>query len=268
MSGREAGRSIIELDPARQETRDRVLELLGKTEAIVRSYPRVESIEQDVELLRSARRQVETLFLLVIVGEFNSGKSAFVNALIGEPIMPEGVTPTTSRIHILAYGNEGPDETTPEGIVIRTHPAPFLQEINIVDTPGTNAIIREHEALSQGFVPRADLVLFVTSADRPFSESEREFLEEIRRWGKKIIFVLNKIDLLETEQERQDVVEFISTNAEKLLNIDPLIFPISSRLAARDDPAGNFGTAPRLHLLNPRRKGTLSPEAAESARCR
>lgn len=241
MNDAPGGQSIVELDATRQEMRDRVLELLGRVEAIVRAYPHVESVEADIGLLRDARRQVETLFLLVIVGEFNSGKSAFINALVGEPVMPEGVTPTTSRIHILTYGNEGPDETTPEGIVVRTNPAPFLQEINIVDTPGTNAIIREHEALSQGFVPRADLVLFVTSADRPFSESEREFLEEIQRWGKKIVFVLNKIDLLETDKERQDVIDFIGTNAEKLLNIDPLIFPISSRLAARNDPASNFG---------------------------
>ena len=241
MSGPSAGQSIVELDSSRQALRDQVLALLGQIEGILRSYPRVESVEEDIGRLRAARRQAETLFLLVIVGEFNSGKSAFINALIGEPVMPEGVTPTTSRIHILTYGNEGSDETTPEGIVIRTNPAPFLQEINIVDTPGTNAIIREHEALSQGFVPRADLVLFVTSADRPFSESERAFLEEIQRWGKKIVFVLNKIDLLETEQERQDVVEFIHTNAEKLLQIDPLIFPISARQAGREDPAGNFG---------------------------
>ncbi|MEZ4573283.1 MAG: dynamin family protein, partial [Thermomicrobiales bacterium] len=190
--------------------------------------------------LRDARRQVETLFMLVVVGEFNSGKSAFINALVGEPIMPEGVTPTTSRIHILSYGNEAPDETTADGIIIRTHPAPFLREINIVDTPGTNAIIREHEALSQGFVPRADLVLFVTSADRPFSESERAFLEEIQRWGKKIVFVLNKIDLLETDKELDDVLRFIRENAARLLSIEPLVFAISSRLAERGDPAANF----------------------------
>ena len=234
------GQAGVALDPSRQETRERVLRLLDQAEEIVRAFPRSETIKEDLALLRDARQHVETLFLLVIVGEFNSGKSAFVNALVGDPLMPEGVTPTTSRIHILTYGEEGPDETTPDGIVIRTHPAAFLQEINIVDTPGTNAIIRKHEQLSQGFVPRADLILFVTSADRPFSESERQFLEEIQRWGKKIVFILNKIDLFETEEEQQDVVNFIEVNAEQLLHIDPLIFPISSRLAKRDEQAGRF----------------------------
>ena len=64
-------------------------------------------------------------------------------------------------------------------------------------------------------MPRSDLVLFVTSADRPFSESERAFLEEIRDWGKKIVVVLNKIDLLEDEAQIHEVVRFISDNAQR-----------------------------------------------------
>ena len=71
-----------------------------------------------------------------------------------------------------------------------------------MDTPGTNAIIRRHEELTRDFVPRADLVLFVTTADRPFTESERGFLEQIREWGKKIVFMVNKIDILATPEER------------------------------------------------------------------
>ena len=238
--GKPVERQIFELDQSQQDVRERVIELLGEIEAVVRAFPHAETVQEDIALLRDARRQVETLFMLVVVGEFNSGKSAFVNALVGEPIMPEGVTPTTSKIHILTYGDEGPDEVSGEGIVVRTNPAPFLREIHIVDTPGTNAIIREHEALSQGFVPRADLVLFVTSADRPFSESEREFLEEIQRWGKKVVFVLNKIDLFENDDALQEVLQFINENAGKLLGTDPLIFPISARLAERGDEAGNF----------------------------
>ena len=70
-----------------------------------------------------------------------------------------------------------------------------------MDTPGTNAVLREHEALTRDFVPRADLVLFVTSADRPYTESERAFLEALREWGKKVVVVLNKADLLETPED-------------------------------------------------------------------
>ncbi len=256
--------TVYHLKPGQQELRDDVIAILSAADGLLRGFPRVESVAKDLTLLREARRNVETLFLLVVAGEFNSGKSALINALIGEPIMPEGVTPTTSRIHVLTYGEEGPDETTPDGVIVRTNPAPFLQEINIVDTPGTNAIIREHEMLSRDFVPRADLVLFVTSADRPFTESERDFLEEIQRWGKKIVFVLNKIDLFERESELQDVLDFIAENGRKLLAIDPLVFPISARLAERGDANGRFAPLRdyilatldeterlRLKLLNP-----------------
>ena len=80
-------------------------------------------------------------------------------------------------------------------------------------------------------MPRSDLVLFVTSADRPFSESERAFLERIRRWGKKIVIVVNKMDLLQNEEERGQVLGFVSENASQLVGNDARIFPVSARLA-------------------------------------
>src|ERR687894_631623 len=155
------------------------------------------SPSEDVSLVRQKLLDIEELFLLVIVGEFNSGKSAFINALLGEDeLSREGVTPTTDRITVLKHGEEAVERERREGILEKEHPNDFLREVAIVDTPGTNAIIRHHEELSRGFVPRSDLVLFVTSSDRPFTESEREYLELIRDWGKKIVLVVNKVDLL------------------------------------------------------------------------
>src|SRR5262245_14400005 len=149
----------------------------------------------DQEALAASIRQLDEFFLLVVVGEFNAGKSAFINALVGEPVLQEGVTPTTTRLHILHRGDrQGLDAT---GADVITAPLPLLEHLAIVDTPGTNAIFREHERLTSDFIPRADLVLFVTSADRPFTESERTFLQGIRDWGKKIVVVINKVDLLE-----------------------------------------------------------------------
>ena len=51
----------------------------------------------------------------------------------------------------------------------------------MVDTPGTNVILSRQQRLTEEYVPRADLVLFVLSADRPFTESEVNFLKYIRR---------------------------------------------------------------------------------------
>ena len=189
--------------------------------------------QEDHETLAESIRQLDELFLLVVVGEFNSGKSAFINALLGQKLLKEGVTPTTTQINVLKFGETQERNVENENLHTLTAPVELLAELNIVDTPGTNAIIRQHEAITQQFVPRSDLVLFVTSADRPFTESERLFLERIRDWGKKVIIVLNKIDLFQSSEEQDQVVAFISDNARLLLGITPEIFPVSARQALR-----------------------------------
>lgn len=177
--------------------------------------------------------QLDELFLLVIVGEFNSGKSAFINALLGGKVVEEGVTPTTAQINILQFGEHPGRHDSPSGIRTITAPVPLLREIRIVDTPGTNAIVREHEAITREFVPRSDMVLFITSADRPFAETEREFMEGIRGWGKKILIVINKVDILEGPREVAEVQRFVADSAKTLLGFSPEIFPVSARQALR-----------------------------------
>lgn len=187
--------------------------------------------KEDRQALASSIQQLDELFLLVVVGEFNAGKSALINALVGEKILKEGVTPTTTRVNILRYGEETASFQDAEDIQYLTSPAPFLREISIVDTPGTNAIIREHEEITSRFIPRSDLVLFITSADRPFTESERLFLKEIREWKKKVVVVINKIDLLQSPEELEEVIDFINTHSKTLLDFSPEIFPLSARQA-------------------------------------
>ena len=188
---------------------------------------------EDLDALAASIRQLDELFLLVIVGEFNAGKSAFINALLGQALLKEGVTPTTTQITILQYGEAVQRQPLDHNQSLLNLPADFLQEISIVDTPGTNAIIREHEALTSQFVPRADLILFVTSADRPFTESERAFLEKLRNWGKKVVIVLNKIDILQNDDELDQIAKFILENSKYLLGMTPELFPVSARAALR-----------------------------------
>lgn len=187
----------------------------------------------DRSALADSIRQLDELFLLVVVGEFNSGKSAFINALAGQLVLQEGVTPTTARIHVLKHGPAVATSVDDHGLQVVTAPAGLLKDVHIVDTPGTNAIVREHEQLTSDFVPRADLVLFVTSADRPFTETERTFLEAIRNWGKKIVIVVNKVDIFERPEDLDEVLVFVRDSAQRLLGITPEIFPVSARLALR-----------------------------------
>jgi small GTP-binding protein len=189
--------------------------------------------DEDQAALAASIRQLDEFFLLVVVGEFNAGKSAFINALAGQRVLHEGVTPTTAQIHLLRYGDNGGTVVDEHGIRVVTAPVELLREVHIVDTPGTNAIMREHERLTAQFVPRSDLVIFVTSADRPFTETERGFLEAIRDWGKKILIVVNKVDIFEREAELTEVVDFVRDSARRLLGITPEVFPVSARFAMR-----------------------------------
>ena len=188
---------------------------------------------EDERTLAASIQQLDQIFLLVVVGEFNAGKSAFINALVGERVLQEGVTPTTAQIHLLKYGADATTTDTANGLRVVTAPTEMLRDVHIVDTPGTNAIVREHEVLTRDFVPRADFVLFVTSADRPFTETERAFLEAIRAWGKKTIIVINKVDIFDRPADAAEVVAFVRRGAEAMLGIAPPVFPVSARLAMR-----------------------------------
>jgi small GTP-binding protein len=224
------------LDECREALVERERELLGQLVAFLEGFG---APQEDVGLVRRALSDLEELFLLVIVGEFNSGKSAFVNALLGADVSEEGVTPTTDRITVLRHGDEPVERERRDGVLEKGYPNEFLREIAIVDTPGTNAIIRHHEELSRGFVPRSDLVLFVTSAERPLTESERGYLELIRDWGKKILLVINKADLLADEQKIEEVRSFVEGGIRSALGLTPPIFFVSSLLARKAKRATN-----------------------------
>ncbi|MBK8902620.1 MAG: dynamin family protein [Anaerolineaceae bacterium] len=204
-----------------RDTLGQLRDLLGDTAAS----------KEDRAALADSIRQLDDLFLLVVAGEFNSGKSAFINAFLGQELQTEGVTPTTSQIYLLKYGEVTNLVPGDKGIWVQTAPIEMLKKISIVDTPGTNAILREHEALTAEFIPRSDLVLFITSADRPFSESERTFLTQIRDWGKKIVLLVNKTDILTREGEQNQVLEFVRDSAKNLVGEISAVFPISAKYA-------------------------------------
>src|SRR3990167_8952414 len=205
--------------------------------------------EEDIDLLQSAIRKLEELFLLVVVGEFNSGKSSFLNALLGEKYLTEGITPTTQKIGVIKFGDRKrvqSDTTNLENIHL---PIPWLQEINVVDTPGTNAIIRGHELITEHFIPQADLVLFITSIERPLTESERLFLEKIRKWNKKIIMIVTKVDHVDKQEDLDQAIDYVTSNFEKTTGTAPILFPISSKLALKEKLAENVPE----HLLAARK---------------
>jgi len=235
---------------------------LGAVATLLGAKTLRERIDRDLVLKLEQDR-----FHLVVVGEFNHGKSSFVNALLGEPALPVGVTPTTAAIHHLRYAE------TPEATVVYTsgrreplpfedvkkfavgggasadlvdfleigYPAPLLQErVLLVDTPGVNDLSLQRADITYSYVPRADAVLFLLDAGQILKESERVFLEEKLLKGSrdKIVFVITKWDLLD-EGERKEALEYARTKLGDLVK-DPVVFPISAQaaLAGRQAESG------------------------------
>jgi small GTP-binding protein len=188
----------------------------------------------DTAPLKQALLDLDGPFLLVVAGEFNSGKSSLLNALLDADLLKEGVTPTTDRVNLIGYGEEAKLYTESAELALVYLPHPLLKDVHLVDTPGTNAIEQHHQVLTERFLPRADLILFVTSSDRPFTQSEAKFLAFIRDWGKKIVLVINKMDLL-SGPELEQVLEFVRGGLEQTLGNIPPIFAVSARRARKGE---------------------------------
>ncbi len=209
----------------------------------------------------------EDRFHLVVVGEFNHGKTSFVNALVGGPFLPVGVTPTTAAIHHIRYGKEPHAKVVFEGGVeeplafdkVRTFavggggvtervdhidiyvPAELLKErILLVDTPGVNDLSLQRADITYSYIPRADAVLFLLDAGQILKESERAFLQDklLKASRDKIVFVITKWDLL-SDSERKEAFAYAKEQLAKLVK-DPIVFPVSaeSALEGRVDESG------------------------------
>jgi small GTP-binding protein len=213
--------------------------LLDRIVALARA---VDDRGADHEVAQTLRRHVDERFLLVVVGEVKAGKSTFVNVLLGREVCAVGPTPVTDRIAVLQFGAKEGERVVEEYLVEHDLPLELLRDVSIVDTPGTNSVLREHSALTERFIPRADLVLFLTSIDRPYSDSERRFLELIaERWRKKVVFLLTKIDGRDAADVKT-VVDWLKKQCVAHHGFEPEVLPISARLAQRGEGDGGLGS--------------------------
>ena len=169
--------------------------------------------------------------LFVVVGEVKSGKSSLLNALFGQEFAKVDVLPATDKIYIFRYGPEEKQVDVSPKLAERYLPVPFLNDFNVVDTPGTNTIVAEHQTITENFVPRADLILFVFSVVNPWSQSAWDFLKFVqKKWLKNVVFVLQQADLREAA-EIQVIQRHLQDNAIQKLGFAPPIFAVSARKA-------------------------------------
>lgn len=121
------------------------------------------------------------------------------------------------------------------------YPLDVLHDLEIVDTPGTNSIERMEEEITRDFVPRADLILFVTSLLQPLTASELGFLGHIRDWRKKTIFVVNGVDRRNTDDQVARVREYLQREVTaRLGGPPPTIYFVSALRALRGKMAARL----------------------------
>ena len=216
---------------------------------------------------------VSNAFNVVVVGQFKRGKTSFVNALLGEELLPVGVVPLTSIVTLLFYGEHlaievryedraseaiarerladyvtesgNPQNAKRVREVAIAFPSPWLKRgVRLVDTPGIGSAYQHNTDVAQRFLPKADAVLFMLSAEQPASEAELDFLKEVSGHAGKVFLVLNKADLLDAAELRQSL-EFTRRAVAGALQAGAEIYPVSARRALRGGDAGfdAFGAA-------------------------
>ncbi len=169
--------------------------------------------------------------LFVVVGEVKSGKSSLVNALFGYEFAKVDVLPATDRICIFRYGPEEKQVDVSPRLTEYYLPINFLRDFNIVDTPGTNTMVAEHQTITENFVPRADLILFVFSVVNPWTQSAWDFLKFVqKKWLKNVVFVLQQSDLRDS-REVEVIRRHLEETAMERLGLALPIFPVSARKA-------------------------------------
>ncbi len=210
------------------------------------------------ELDRLQLKLQEEKIYLVIVGLFKRGKSSIVNALIKREVAPYSIIPLTSVVTLFEYGekdqlkviftdnnvvNEN-IETISEFVTETKNPqniknvdfvnillnTDFLKRVTLVDTPGIGSTFENNTETTYNYVEKIDAALFTLSADLPISKTEVEFLKQIRASVPKIIFVLNKIDLI-NQKEIDNILAFnISVLKNIYKNEEFVIIPVSAKL--------------------------------------
>jgi GTPase SAR1 family protein len=184
-----------------------------------------------LDTLQGLLTDVREPLLFVVVGEVKAGKSSLLNAIFGQEFAKVDVLPATDKVYIFRYADaESSVEVSPQ-LTERYQPIPFLRDFNVVDTPGTNTIVPEHQTITETFIPRADLVMFVFSVTNPWTQSAWTLLDLVqKKWLKNVVFVLQQADL--REQSEIDIIKrHLEETALQKLGFAPPIFAVSARKA-------------------------------------
>ena len=243
------------------QLRERLIGIVAQLEGAVRDVTSRSMAETRIKLEEEA-------FNLVVLGQFKRGKSTFINALLGESILPTAITPLTSVVTILRYGpklkveveylngrleeidiaglaafiteRENPQNKKEVKEVTVFYPSQYLKGgVRIIDTPGAGSVYSHNTEAAYAYLPYVDAGIFVVSVDPPLSRSEHQFLKDVRDFVDKVFFVLNKIDQV-SDSDQKESLEFTSRIIEEEVGPGKVrIYPLSARWALEGKKAGD-----------------------------
>lgn len=169
--------------------------------------------------------------LFVVCGEVNAGKSTLLNGLFGQDLCKMNVLPETEKVHWYRWGKIDKNIDVTETLQERYRPIDFLQDFNIVDTPGTNSVVKGHQSITERFVPVADILLFVFPVSNPWGAATWDLVSKLSKdhLG-NVAFVLQQKDLRE-EKDVTLIIEHLRTLAVQKIGASPQVFPVSGRMA-------------------------------------
>ena len=240
-------------------------DLLARLDAHAHAIGAPDVAAQVAELATERSRPVR----LAVVGEFNAGKSTFINALVGAEVAPMGILPTTATLHHLRFspdrfakivfdrGHDPPERivalgelratlgTLDAAPILRVEirmPLPSLARVEVLDTPGFNAPEREHERIARSALAQADIALWLLDATQAIKQSERVLLEEAQAWGLPLQVLVNKADRLSPA----DLARAMTHVREALAAAEIAAWAEPLALSAKRALAGKLGDAKLL----------------------
>ena len=192
------------------------------------------------ETTNSLRKNINEPFLFVVVGEVKAGKSSFINALLKAEVCATDIEPCTDSIQQIVYANERFVQQIEPNLKKVGLPIERLKDISIVDTPGTNTIIQEHQIVTERYIPNSDITFFVLFAKNPYQKSAWDFLDYVSaQWRKKVVFILQQADLLKSADLTKNIERVKEYAHQKQLQ-SPTIFATSAERELNGEAESGF----------------------------
>lgn len=257
------------------EKKNKVLAVLEKT----RGFYTQNGDKTKEEVFEKLKENLENgEFSIVVVGEFSAGKSTLLNALMGQRILPSFTNETTATVNFLrhkdraingevgrVYYRDGEEEelrdlslatineyvsTKGDEVANKVEhldlylDSQFLEDgVTLVDSPGLNGVADGHREITEQQILKSNASIFLFNSDHPGSKTDFEFLYDLQKKVKTIIFVLNKIDNIKEEEGEtvESVIESLKSNYRKQfpdIKTVPEIWPVAAfkALEARTVP--------------------------------